>query len=70
MNDCCANKSKESPFPRKSACPVNDKQYAEVPVKTILQHIKSPWLQTFDEEKYYFCNIRNPSFRCCSKDFP
>jgi len=56
MNDNCANKSKESSSPRKSTCLVNDKQYAEFPLKTILQHIKSPWLQTFDEEKYYFCD--------------
>jgi len=56
MSNCCANKSKENSSPRKFTCPINAQQYVAVPVKTILQHIKSPWLQTLDEDKYYFCD--------------
>ena len=34
---------------------INKQQYIEVPKKTILQHIKSPWKNILHEQKYYFC---------------
>ena len=65
MSDCCnnqdsANKSCEGKrLPRKFTCPVNEQLYVEVERKTILQHIKSPWEKSLNEDKYYFCDDPN-----------
>ena len=62
MNDCCNNKNcgnkgnGNKSLPIKFICPVNQQQYIEVAKKTILQHIKSPWENKLDEQKYYFCD--------------
>lgn len=65
MSDCCGNTcsnnsaNEQNSLPRKFACPVNAQQYIEVEKKTILQHIKSPWENNLQEEKYYFCDDPN-----------
>ena len=60
MSSCCNNNPTEKTKPpRKHACPVNAKEYIEVPPQTILQHIKSPWQQILNEENYYFCDDPN-----------
>jgi len=62
MNACCDKKScgdkdnENNSLPRKFICPINQKQYIEVAKKTILQHIKAPWKNKLDEQKYYFCD--------------
>lgn len=61
MSDCCETTNTEDEvnlkkLPRKSNCPVNEQKYIEVDKKTILQHIKSPWQNKLEEEKYYFCD--------------
>lgn len=56
MSSCCCSSTDKSKSVRKFACPANNKEYVAVEVKTILQHIKSPWLHTLSEEKYYFCD--------------
>lgn len=57
MNDCCENKTKEKKAsPRKFTCPTNELQYVEVSIKTILQHIKSPWENALQDQQYYFCD--------------
>lgn len=56
MSSCCSSSANKPKSVRRFACPSNNKEYVAVEVKTILQHIKSPWLQTLDEEKYYFCD--------------
>lgn len=57
MSSCCSSSSEENTKqPRKHTCPVNEKNYIEVPRQTILQHIKSPWQQTLNEDNYYFCD--------------
>ena len=62
MSDCCGNsasqnKSSENKLlPRKFTCPINAQQYLEVEIKTILQHIQSPWEKELQDEKYYFCD--------------
>ena len=60
MSDCCNNSSEDKAeakisLPKKCACPINKQKYIEVPKKTILQHIKAPWKNILDEDKYYFC---------------
>lgn len=42
MSDCCSSSGKAVP-PRKHKCPVNGIEYAEVPTKTILHHLRHPW---------------------------
>ena len=64
MSDCCNNSSEDKAvekksLPKKCACPINEKQYIEVPKKTILQHIKAPWKNILHEKKYYFCEDPN-----------
>ena len=65
MSNCCGSTNSENmrgnqnTSPRKFTCPVNSQQYIEVSVKTILQHIKSPWQHNLDEQKYYFCDDQN-----------
>lgn len=65
MSDCCSSKKdkadtcEQSALPRKFACPVNERLYVAVEKKTILQHIKSPWEKSLEEEKYYFCDDPN-----------
>ena len=59
MSSCCCSSTENAKPARKFACPANNKEYVAVEVKTILQHIKSPWLQILDEEKYYFCDDPN-----------
>ena len=62
MSDCCDNSECENESfenkssPRKFTCPANEQQYIAVEIKTILQHIKSPWNKSLDEDKYYFCD--------------
>ncbi len=62
MSDCCGNSnskntgSKKYSPPKKFTCPVNTQKYIEVENKTILQHIKSPWENPLQEDKYYFCD--------------
>lgn len=60
MSDCCSNQENEKTevksTPRKFSCPVNGKLYVAVEKKTILQHLKSPWDKSLDENKYYFCD--------------
>ncbi|MCW8899347.1 MAG: hypothetical protein OQK95_01595 [Gammaproteobacteria bacterium] len=60
MSDCCSsscdsqsNDNKSSP--RKLACPENQLKYVQVPVKTMLHHLKEPWKYYFKDQAYYFC---------------
>ncbi len=62
MSECCGGQNgKETgedkkSYPRKFTCPENEQQYIEVEKKTILLHIKSPWGNPLQEDKYYFCD--------------
>jgi len=62
MSDCCNNQESENKIftqkslPRKFTCPKNEQQYIEVEKKTIFQHVKSPWKNPLQEDKYYFCD--------------
>lgn len=59
MSDCCGSScdsDEKNASPRKFTCPENNKDYVAVSIKTILQHIKSPWEKKLNEECYYFCS--------------
>ena len=54
MSDCCSTNTSPAKKTR-LACPVNNQDYIEVPYRTILYHVKQPWLYEVAEQKYYFC---------------
>ncbi|MFK5913035.1 MAG: hypothetical protein QM484_01570 [Woeseiaceae bacterium] len=57
MSNCCSEPSTAAhQNPRKHVCPVNHKNYARVPSKTILHHIKNSWQANLIDQGYYFCN--------------
>ena len=56
MSNCCSNETQEKKFPRKRPCPINEKNYVLVDLKTVLHHIKKPWSAKLNEQGYYFCN--------------
>ena len=56
MNDCCNTEDKQATTPRKFICPENNTEYAEVTLKTLLHHIKFPWLRNMKNQPYYFCH--------------
>ena len=53
MSDCC---SSTDAAPKKYKCPACAQENLEVPMTTILQHIKSLWQQLFKDQGYYFCS--------------
>jgi len=53
MSDCC---SKNKQKPKRHTCPESNKEYGEVPYKTILHHLKTPWNLALKEQGYYFCS--------------
>ena len=55
MSDCCSSSSSNA-SPGKYRCPVNGQDYRQVPLKTILHHIKDPWLWNGKSQTYYFCD--------------
>ena len=56
MSECCTpEKSKNSPAKRYS-CPLNNKEYLQVSIKTILHHLKEPWRFELIDQAYYFCD--------------
>ena len=49
MSDCCSKN-------KRHICPKNNKEYREVPYKTILHHVKAPWSLALKDQAYYFCS--------------
>lgn len=60
MSDCCDTDCTKKYSPRRFTCPVNKNEYIEVPIKTILQQIQSPWKSSWESrltnQNYYFCD--------------
>ena len=54
MTNCCNTSQPTSP--EMHACPVNGKPYHEVPVSTVLHHVRQPWNQPISDQAYYFCD--------------
>ncbi|MDH5395659.1 MAG: hypothetical protein OEW97_05255 [Gammaproteobacteria bacterium] len=53
MSECCSGAA--ASFPRKQTCPENQRDYIQVPLKTVLHHIKHSWQAKLKEQGYYFC---------------
>ena len=56
MSDCCSGSCCHNKADNTHRCPVNGKEYPRVSEKTILHHIKTPWLWQARYQKYYFCD--------------
>jgi len=56
MIECCEPQCQEKSRPTRCDCPSCGTGCAAVAIKTILHHLKQPWVHTFSEEKYYFCS--------------
>jgi hypothetical protein len=56
MSDCS---SSTDATPKKYKCPACAQENLEVPMTTILQHIKSPWQQLFKDQGYFFVVTQN-----------
>jgi hypothetical protein len=57
MSDCCSsNQECSAPAPKRCACPVNGKLYPQVPLSTVLHHLKEPWRYKFTQQYYFFCD--------------
>lgn len=56
MSACCSSSGCESNRPTKHRCPVNSKEYSDVPVRTIIHHLKEPWHWEATASHYYFCD--------------
>ena len=55
MADCCST-SKGCHAGKRFTCPVNGRQYVEVPLGTILYHIKKPWETPLKQQRYFYCD--------------
>jgi hypothetical protein len=56
MNDCCSSSSCDNTHPKKHRCPSNGHEYSEVPVRTIIHHIKEAWTWQPTGDRYFFCD--------------
>lgn len=59
MSNCCASSCNEKTPTRRHRCPVNGLEYFEVSEKTLLHHIKSPWMRSNKKQEYYYCDDPN-----------
>lgn len=55
MNDCCSSVGCAPRHPAKAICPGNGRECAEVPARTIVHHLKTPWAWQARATRYYFC---------------
>ena len=56
MTECCESQCREKSKAGRYDCPRCGTGCATVAIKTIMHHLKQPWLHTFAEENYYFCS--------------
>ena len=56
MSDCCSQPCSTQTPRNRRRCPVNGKEYSEVPVKTVLHHIVEPWNWNEKSQSYFFCD--------------
>ncbi len=56
MSNCCSKSNQNQQKLKRHRCPENDKEYGEVPYKTLLHHVKEPWNLALKEQAYYFCS--------------
>lgn len=68
MSDCCSHSAPESKSPKKLTCPVNQLKYVQVPVKTLLHHLREPWKYYLKDQGYYFCDAADCDVAYFSED--
>lgn len=56
MSNCCSSQQTTKQSSKRHCCPINGKQYLEVPYGTVLHHVKEPWKLALKEQAYYFCD--------------
>lgn len=56
MKNCCSSDNQVQQAPKRTTCPKDGKQYAQVPYNIVLHHIKQPWKLASIEQPYYFCD--------------
>jgi len=54
MSDCCSGSTKS--LSKNHPCPVCCQPCKPISVKTILHHIKAPWLWQETQQDYFFCD--------------
>lgn len=59
MSSCCSSAGVGGIKTNKLLCVSCGEPGVTVGKKTILQHIKSPWLRKLDQERYFFCQTTN-----------
>lgn len=56
MTECCSSQCEDKPKNAKLDCPACGQKCLNVPIKTMLHHIKKPWIHMPAEQKYYYCS--------------
>jgi len=56
MNNCCSTSTDNKTPGEKHPCPVDGEACAQVSIRTILHHLKTPWLWPARQQSYFFCD--------------
>jgi hypothetical protein len=59
MSHCCSATECRVDRPSKHRCPVNGIEYSEVSNKTVVHHVRRPWLLDGYTKRYFFCDDPN-----------
>ena len=59
MSDCCDPEKDSCASAKKRACPIDRHACVAVEHRTVLHHLKSPWLHPLGPQPYYFCDNPN-----------
>ena len=55
MAECCSSQCEDKPKTGKLDCPACGQKCLNVRVKTMLHHIKKPWMHMLTDQQYYYC---------------
>lgn len=55
MTECCSSKCEDKSKIARLDCPGCGQKCLSVSAKTILHHIKKPWMHMLTEQQYYYC---------------
>ena len=56
MTNCCSQSNNDKTPTGKHRCPVGGETCAQVSIRTILHHLKTPWSWHAKQQTYYFCD--------------